>query len=59
VARYPKRFVGSIVLPLQDDAALGELERGVAQLGLKVVTPGRATAASTSAIRCSSRSGPR
>src|SRR5262245_26394170 len=29
VARYPKRFVGSMVLPLQDvKLALGELERG-------------------------------
>lgn len=37
VARYPKRFVGSCVLPLQDlGRALGELERSVRQLGLKV-----------------------
>jgi len=37
VARYPKRFVGSCVLPLQEiGRALGELERSVRQLGLKV-----------------------
>lgn len=37
VAKYPKRFVGSIVLPLQDvPRAIGELERGVKSLGLKV-----------------------
>jgi aminocarboxymuconate-semialdehyde decarboxylase len=41
VSRYPQRFVGSIVLPLQDvTLALGELERGVKQLGLKVVNAG-------------------
>ena len=37
VARHPTRFVGSIVLPLQDvKRALGELERGVSALKLKV-----------------------
>jgi len=37
VAQYPKRFVGSCVLPLQDTRlALGELERAVKTLGLKV-----------------------
>jgi aminocarboxymuconate-semialdehyde decarboxylase len=37
VARHPKRFVGSCVLPLQEvGLALGELERSVKQLGLKV-----------------------
>jgi len=37
VARYPKRFAGSCVLPLQEvGRALGELERSVRQLGLKV-----------------------
>ena len=37
VARHPKRFVGSFVLPLQDPKlALGELERAVNALGLKV-----------------------
>jgi aminocarboxymuconate-semialdehyde decarboxylase len=43
VRRYPKRFAGSCVLPLQDVAlALGELERSVKQLGLKVVNAGAA-----------------
>jgi aminocarboxymuconate-semialdehyde decarboxylase len=38
VSRYPKRMVGSCVLPLQDlDRALGELERAVEELGLRVV----------------------
>ncbi|MGP0090021.1 MAG: amidohydrolase family protein [Xanthobacteraceae bacterium] len=37
VAKYPGRFVGSFTLPLQDiDLALGELERAVRQLGLRV-----------------------
>jgi len=37
VARHPKRFVGSVVLPLQDvKLSIGELERGVKSLGLKV-----------------------
>jgi len=37
VARYPQRFVGSFVLPLQDiGRAMGELERAVRQLKLKV-----------------------
>ena len=37
VARHPKRFIGSMVLPLQDVAlALGELERAVTTLNLKV-----------------------
>jgi aminocarboxymuconate-semialdehyde decarboxylase len=37
VAQYPKRFIGSFVLPLQDQKlALGELERAVKTLGLKV-----------------------
>lgn len=37
VAQYPKRFVGSFVLPLQDPKlALQELERAVRKLGLKV-----------------------
>ncbi len=37
VARYPSRFIGSMVLPLQDvTLALGELERAYTQLGLKV-----------------------
>jgi len=37
VARHPKRFVGSCVLPLQDaKLALQELERAVKTLGLKV-----------------------
>ena len=37
VARHPKRFVGSFVLPLQDaKLALRELERAVKTLGLKV-----------------------
>ncbi len=36
VARYPKRFVGSFVLPLQDvKLSLGELERAVRTLKLK------------------------
>jgi aminocarboxymuconate-semialdehyde decarboxylase len=40
-ARHPQRFVGSIVLPLQDvDLALGELERGARALGLRVVNAG-------------------
>jgi aminocarboxymuconate-semialdehyde decarboxylase len=38
VARYPSRFVGSFTLPLQDiDLALGEMERAVKQLGMRVV----------------------
>ena len=38
VARHPRRFVGSCVLPMQDVAlALGELSRAVELLGLKVV----------------------
>ena len=37
VAQHPKRFVGSVVLPLQDvKLAIGELERGVRSLKLKV-----------------------
>jgi aminocarboxymuconate-semialdehyde decarboxylase len=41
VAKYPRRFVGSIVLPLQDvGLALGELERGTRELGLRVVNAG-------------------
>lgn len=37
VAKYPKRFIGSFTLPLQDIAfGLGELERSVKQLGLRV-----------------------
>jgi len=37
VAQYPKRFVGSFVLPLQDvKLALQELQRAVKTLGLKV-----------------------
>jgi aminocarboxymuconate-semialdehyde decarboxylase len=37
VARHPKRFIGSCVLPLQDvKLALQELERSVQELGLKV-----------------------
>jgi aminocarboxymuconate-semialdehyde decarboxylase len=37
VARHPKRFVGSCVLPLQDPKlALQELERSVQKLGLRV-----------------------
>ncbi len=37
VAQYPRRFVGSFTLPLQDvDLALGELLRTVKQLGLRV-----------------------
>ena len=37
VAQYPKRFVGSFVLPLQDPKlALQELDRAVTKLGLKV-----------------------
>jgi aminocarboxymuconate-semialdehyde decarboxylase len=37
VAKYPSRFVGSFTLPLQDiNLALGELERAVKQLGLRV-----------------------
>ncbi len=36
-ARHPARFIGSMVLPLQDVAlSLGELERCVTTLGLKV-----------------------
>jgi aminocarboxymuconate-semialdehyde decarboxylase len=35
VAAHPDRFLGGIALPMQDvDAALGELERSVSQLGL-------------------------
>ena len=38
VARHPRRFVGTCVLPMQDVAlALGELSRSVNALGLKVV----------------------
>jgi aminocarboxymuconate-semialdehyde decarboxylase len=41
VRRYPRRFVGSMTLPLQDvDRALGELERCAGALGLKVVNAG-------------------
>ena len=37
VAKYPRRFVGSFTLPLQDvDLALGELRRAALQLGLRV-----------------------
>jgi aminocarboxymuconate-semialdehyde decarboxylase len=37
VARYPKRFIGSFVLPLQDiDRSMAEFERAVGQLRLKV-----------------------
>ena len=37
VAQHPKRFIGSFVLPLQNPKlALGELERAVTTLGLKV-----------------------
>ncbi len=37
VAQHPDRFAGSFVLPLQDvGRSLGELERAVATLGLKV-----------------------
>jgi aminocarboxymuconate-semialdehyde decarboxylase len=37
VGRHPKRFIGSFVLPLQDPRlALGEFERAVGTLGLKV-----------------------
>jgi aminocarboxymuconate-semialdehyde decarboxylase len=37
VAKYPGRFVGSLTLPLQDiDLALGEFERAVKQLRLRV-----------------------
>ena len=37
VAQHPKRFVGSFVLPLQEPKlALGELQRAVKTLGLKV-----------------------
>ncbi len=37
VARHPKRFVGSCVLPLQEPKlAIGELERSVRELKLKV-----------------------
>ena len=38
VARYPKRFVGTITLPMQDvDLAIAELTRGVEELGHKAV----------------------
>jgi aminocarboxymuconate-semialdehyde decarboxylase len=41
VARYPTRFVGSFVLPLQDlERSLGEVERAVAKLKLKVANIG-------------------
>jgi aminocarboxymuconate-semialdehyde decarboxylase len=41
VAHYPDRFVGSFVLPLQDaKLALGELERAVTKLKLKVANVG-------------------
>ena len=41
VAKYPKRFIGSSTLPLQDvKLALAELERGAKQLGFKVVNVG-------------------
>jgi len=37
VAKYPGRFVGSFTLPLQDvDLALGEMERAVKHLGMRV-----------------------
>lgn len=37
VAQYPKRFVGSVALPLQDvKLSIAELERGVKSLKLKV-----------------------
>jgi aminocarboxymuconate-semialdehyde decarboxylase len=43
VAKYPKRFVGSSTLPLQDvKLAIPELERGAKQLGFKVVNVGAA-----------------
>jgi aminocarboxymuconate-semialdehyde decarboxylase len=38
VAKYPGRFIGSFTLPLQAvDLALGEMERAVKQLGMRVV----------------------
>ena len=38
VARYPKRFVGTITLPMQDvDLAIAELARGVEELRHKAV----------------------
>src|SRR5437868_3794748 len=38
VARWPKRFVGTVTLPTQDiDLSVQELERGVKQLGHKAV----------------------
>jgi aminocarboxymuconate-semialdehyde decarboxylase len=41
VARYPTRFVGSFVLPLQDlERSLGEVERAVTKLKLKVANIG-------------------
>ena len=41
VAKYPKRFVGSSTLPLQDmKLALPELERGARELAFKVVNVG-------------------
>jgi predicted TIM-barrel fold metal-dependent hydrolase len=40
-AQYPNRFVGSFVLPLQDlKRSLGELERAVMKLGLRVANVG-------------------
>jgi len=37
-AKYSGRFIGSFTLPLQDmDRALGEMERAVEQLGMRVV----------------------
>jgi len=38
VLRYPRRFVGTVTLPMQDvSLAIGELERGVKQLGHRAV----------------------
>jgi len=44
-AQYPDRFAGSFVLPLQDlKRSLGELERAVTKLGLRVANAARSTA---------------
>ena len=38
VSRYPKRFVGTVTLPMQDvDLSIKELERGIKELGHKAV----------------------